>query len=147
MSCDFLNGIHIPVPGQEYPAFRNRECIQEPIDCLHQLFLLYLFLYIVAAGNALLQFFQCKSDFSPAPFCTVQVSPAVDGDPAGDLPKESGQNGRAMGWHGIPCVHICIVDTFLSIFLGLQYTIGNAVAVCTILTVSFRDRVLRRIPL
>ena len=97
MSCDFLNGIHIPVPGQEYPAFRNRECIQELIDCLHQLFLLYLFFYIVAADNALLQFFQCKSDFSPAPFCTVQVSPAVDGDPAGDLPKESGQNGRAMG--------------------------------------------------
>ena len=116
MSCDLLDRIHIPVPCQEYPALRHGKCIQEPVDCLHQFFLLDLFLYVLAAGNALFQFLPRKCDLPPAPFYAVQVSPAVDGDPAGDLTKESGQNGRAMGWHGVPCVHICIVDTFLGIF-------------------------------
>ena len=85
MSRNILDRVHIPVPSQEYPPFRYRKRIQEPIDCLHQLFLLDLFLNIVAAGNALLQFLQRKGNFSPAPLDAVQISPAVDGDPAGDL--------------------------------------------------------------
>ena len=77
---------------------------------------------IGAGGNLPQLFHHC----SPAPLQGLVLPDAVEGEVAGDFPKECLEQPRAAGRHGVPGAEIGVVDALLGVLGAFQDIPGMA---------------------
>lgn len=65
---------------------------------------------------------------------------------AGDFAQKRGKQGRTLGWDGVPCGKIGVVDALFRIFVVGKNVVGDAVAIGAIFGGSFGNGLLGALP-
>ena len=144
--CDLGNAVKVPVSADEHAALFGGEPGQEPIDGLQQLPAVDLLLHGVGIGHQLCELVQNGRGRSAAPLAGGVVFVPVEGYVPCELSQKGRQDARPVGRHGVPRLHIGVVDTFLGILRTAQDVSGDGGAVAPVFFSRGGDGLLVPIP-